>query len=88
MKVRLCIFNISTSFLENKVYFSQTCHFYNDRIKGNFLFIIKQIVGFPGGANGKEPVCQAGDTRDAGLIPRLGRCPEGGHGNPLQYICL
>ena len=23
-----------------------------------------------------------------GLIPELGRSPEGGHGNPLQYSCL
>ena len=23
-----------------------------------------------------------------GSIPRLGRSPEGGHGNPLQYSCL
>ena len=30
----------------------------------------------------------AGDIRDAGLIPGLGRSPEGGHGNPLQYSCL
>ena len=30
----------------------------------------------------------AGDVRDTGLIPRLGRCPGGGHGNPLQYSCL
>ena len=30
----------------------------------------------------------AGDIRDAGLIPGLGRCPGGGHGNPLQYSCL
>ena len=30
----------------------------------------------------------AGDMRDAGLIPELGRSPEGGHGNPLQYSCL
>ena len=29
--------------------------------------------------------CSAGDL---GLIPRLGRSPEGGHGNPLQYSCL
>ena len=28
------------------------------------------------------------DTRDLGLIPELGRSPEGGHGNPLQYSCL
>ena len=30
----------------------------------------------------------AGDARGAGLIPGLGRPPEGGHGNPLQYSCL
>ena len=30
----------------------------------------------------------AGDTRDVGLIPGLGRCPGGGPGNPLQYSCL
>ena len=30
----------------------------------------------------------SGDIRDAGSIPGLGRCPGGGHGNPLQYSCL
>ena len=30
----------------------------------------------------------AGDIRDAGWIPRSGRSPGGGHGNPLQYSCL
>ena len=30
----------------------------------------------------------AGDIRDSGLIPGLGRSPEGGDGNPLQYSCL
>ena len=30
----------------------------------------------------------AGDIRDEGSIPRLGRFPGGGHGNPLQYSCL
>ena len=30
----------------------------------------------------------AGDVRDLGLIPGLGRYPGGGHGNPLQYSCL
>ena len=29
-----------------------------------------------------------GDIRDADLISGLGRCPGGGHGNPLQYSCL
>ena len=30
----------------------------------------------------------AGDTRDMGLIPGLGRSPGGGHGNPLQHSWL
>ena len=34
----------------------------------------------------KNPPASAEDARDAGL-PRLGRCPEGGHSNPLQYSC-
>ena len=35
-----------------------------------------------------NPPPNAGDVRDMGLIPGLGRCPGGGHGNPLQYSCL
>ena len=30
----------------------------------------------------------AGDVRDAGLIPRSRRSPGGGNGNQLQYSCL
>ena len=30
----------------------------------------------------------AGDIRDSGSIPGLGRFLEEGHGNPLQYSCL
>ena len=33
-------------------------------------------------------LANAGNIRDAGLIPKLGRSPEVGHGNPLQYSCL
>ena len=36
----------------------------------------------------KNLCANAGDTRDAGLIPGLRRSPGGGHGNPLQYSCL
>ena len=35
----------------------------------------------------KQPV-NAGDLRDLGFTPGLGRSPGGGHGNPLQYSCL
>ena len=30
----------------------------------------------------------AGDARDGGSIPGLGRCPEEGKGYSLQYSCL
>ena len=36
----------------------------------------------------KNPPARAGDLREVGLIPRLGRSLGGGHGNPLQYSCL
>ena len=36
----------------------------------------------------KNPLVNAGDVRDLGLILGLGRFPGGGHGNPLQYSCL
>ena len=36
----------------------------------------------------KNPPINAGDIRDAGSIPGLGRSPGGGHGNPLQHSCL
>ena len=38
-----------------------------------------------GGASGKELPASAGDIRDAGLIPGLGRSPGEGNGNSLQY---
>ena len=36
----------------------------------------------------KNPPANAGDARDRGLIPGLGRSPAGGNGNPLQYSSL
>ena len=36
----------------------------------------------------KNLPANAGDIRDAGLIPGLGRSPAGGNGNPLPYSCL
>ena len=34
----------------------------------------------------KNTLANAGNIRDVGLIPGLGRFPGGGHGNPLQYF--
>ena len=36
----------------------------------------------------KNPSANAGDVRDRGLIPGLGRSPGEEHDNPLQYFCL
>ena len=42
-------------------------------------------AGFPGGSDGKESACSAGDLDS---IPGLGRSPREGNANPLQYSCL
>ena len=42
-------------------------------------------MGLPGGSDGKDSDCSAGDP---GLIPGLGRFPGEGNGSPLQYSCL
>ena len=47
-----------------------------------FKHLVCQISGFPDGAE------NAGDIRDAGLIPGSRRSAGGGYGNPLQYSCL
>jgi len=36
----------------------------------------------------KNLPANAGDIRDVDLIPGLGRSPEAGNGNSLQYSCL
>ena len=46
---------------------------------------IFNVVGFPGGSDGKESACIAGDLN---LIPGLGRSPGEGNGYPLQYSHL
>ena len=46
--------------------------------------VINTYWGFPGGSDGKEFACNAGDQ---GLIPGSGRSPGDGNGYPLQYSC-
>ena len=42
-------------------------------------------MGFPGGSDGKESACNAGDP---GLITGSGRSPGEANGNPPQYSFL
>ena len=45
-------------------------------------------MGFPSGEAVKNLPANVGDTRDAALIPGMGRSPGEGNGNPFQYSCL
>ena len=45
----------------------------------------KYLLGFPGGSDGKESACNAGDLDS---IPGLGKSLKEGNGNPLQYSFL
>ena len=47
--------------------------------------VIFLLLGFPGGSDGKESACSAGDP---GLTPGSGRSPREENGYPLQYSCL
>ena len=51
----------------------------------SYYVFIPYEKSFPGSSAGKESTCNVGDL---GSIPGLGRYPEGGHSNPLQYSCL
>ena len=43
------------------------------------------MLDFPGGSEGKESACSAGDL---GSVPGLLRSPGEGNGNTLQHSCL
>ena len=47
--------------------------------------VSKGGLGFLGGSDGKESICNVGDL---GSIPRFGGCPGEGNGYPLQYSGL
>ena len=49
------------------------------------LWVTPHRMGFPGGSDSKESVCNAGDL---GSIPGLERSPGERNGNPRQYSCL
>ena len=71
-----------------------TCNYITINTKKYFVHMIKLrklqwgnylILGFPGGSGRKDSACNVGHL---GLIPGLGRSPEGKHSNLLRYSCL
>ena len=53
-----------------------------------FYTAIGPIRGFPGGTVVKNHPANAGNVKDMGLIPGLGRSPGVVNDNPLQYPSL
>ena len=45
-------------------------------------------MGFSGGSAAKKLPANAGDTRDASLIPGSGKSAGEENGSPVQYSCL
>ena len=55
---------------------------------GGFCPTPGNSLGLPQWLSSKESTCNVRASGDLGSIPGLGRSPEEGHGNPLQYYCL
>ena len=74
---------------KNYCYFNSD-YFWEIGVKVIFkiFFFILYNMGFPGGSVVKNPPANAGDIRDACLIPRSGRFPGVGNSSPIQYSCL
>ena len=47
-----------------------------------------KVRGFSVGSMVKNQPASAGDAGNMDSVPGLGRSPEGGNDNPLQYFCL
>ena len=52
------------------------------------MWVIVCVWGWGRGSFPDGLVVKNLPTGDSGSIPRLGRSPGGGHGNPLRYSCL
>ena len=84
LKWRYFYAEIISTGIQNKLIYIKLFHYLNEQ-KERIHIIIAFLWGFPGGSDGKESACNAGDQDS---IPGWGRSPGGGNGNPLQYSCL
>ena len=67
------------------------CVWLQDALRFQNYWMVKSLCkraqwwGFPGGSDGKESACNAGDL---GLIPQMGKILGEGNSYPLQCSCL
>ena len=66
-------------------YFSKNWDSYTKYTAFYSLYSAHKGVDFPGGLEGKASAYNVGGL---GSVPRLGRSPREGNGNPLQYAFL
>ena len=86
MAIKIVKNNSSYPWAKDDGHFSTKIDTSSSKLSSIFIYEVnKEDKGFPGGSDGKESACNAGDL---GSVPGLGRSPGGGHGNPLQYSCL
>ena len=72
------LYNFFFNIIVLKAYLNHGSHY---KLMKGFSYLCSST----GGSDGKESAYSAGDP---GLIPRSGRSPGEGNGNPLQYSCL
>ena len=71
------------SYDQPRQYIKKQRHYFTDKAPSSQSYGFS--MGFPGGSDGKVPAYNAGGR---GSIPRSGRSPGEGSGNPIQYSCL
>ena len=62
--------------------------FMNIDTKVLYRILATGSLSFLNGSAGKESACNAGDARDTGSLPGLGRSPGVGNSKPVQHSCL
>ena len=77
--------SMSEDGVQNQTKTSQYIQFLKNQNVKTFKRGVVVYTGFPGGSDGEESACNAGDPS---LIPGSGRPSEEENGNPLQYSYL
>ena len=87
LSIYLCLFFIS--FITFILYFSSALQLLVHKSCTYFIkHFPKYLMGFPGGASGKEPACQCRRCKRHEFDPESESSPREGNGNLLQYSCL
>ena len=68
--------------IDGQSVFNTIIIYLKETIPSLHFILLQSSASFPGGSEGKDSACNAGNP---GSVPGLGRSPEEGNGNALQY---